>query len=71
MSVLNCSRSYCDNIMCERLSSTYGYICDSCYEELRRTPLIDIECFMDSRPNHHASKAWDTYCNSVFPKEFN
>lgn len=34
MGVLKCDRKGCDNVMCNRLSSQHGYICDSCFEEL-------------------------------------
>lgn len=34
MSLLSCSRKGCKNILCDRLSSTYGYICDECFDEL-------------------------------------
>ena len=34
MSVLACDRNGCENIMCDRLSPVYGYICGECFEEL-------------------------------------
>jgi len=34
MGVLACFRKGCQNIMCDRYSSTYGYICHECFEEL-------------------------------------
>lgn len=34
MSVLACNRNGCDNIMCDRYSDKYGYICWECYIEL-------------------------------------
>ena len=37
MGVLNCNRRGCENIMCDRHSITYGYICDECFEELIRS----------------------------------
>lgn len=51
MGVLRCSRGDCENAMCNRLSQTYGYICDECFEELVRFILQgnhDIQEFMDS-----------------------
>ena len=37
MSVLNCSRKDCENIMCDRYVDGYGYICNECYSELLET----------------------------------
>lgn len=34
MGVLACDRRGCDNIMCDRVSSVHGYICNECFEEL-------------------------------------
>ena len=34
MGVMPCSRKNCDNILCERYNDQYGYICNSCYEEM-------------------------------------
>ena len=34
MSVMPCNRNGCENIMCNRYSRNYGYICDECFEEL-------------------------------------
>jgi hypothetical protein len=48
MSVLACDRNDCGNIMCDRYSHEYGYICDECYEELLHSGIQDIQKFMDS-----------------------
>ena len=34
MGVLHCERNSCNNVMCNRCSPEYGYICDECFEEL-------------------------------------
>ena len=34
MSVMECSRIGCDNILCRRYSYTYGHLCQSCFDEL-------------------------------------
>ena len=34
MRVLSCNRKSCENIMCDRFSYKYGYICDECFDEL-------------------------------------
>lgn len=46
MGVLACDRSGCENIMCDLVSSDFGYICEECYEELLHKPNISIEWFM-------------------------
>ena len=47
MSVLSCDRNGCENIMCNRLSDEYGYICNDCFEELvNMGPDIPIQLFM-------------------------
>lgn len=29
-----CDRNGCENILCDRYSDLYGYICDECFDEL-------------------------------------
>lgn len=68
MGVLACSRSDCDNIMCELISDEYGYICNECFEELKeflvyRGTVNDTEgnClikeFMESPKTHERSSS--------------
>ena len=45
MSVLACERNNCENIMCNRYSYNYGYICDECFAEMKSRQL-DIASFM-------------------------
>lgn len=48
MSVLRCDRNGCQNILCDRYSSKYGYICSECFHELlMRGPLTDVSKFME------------------------
>jgi len=50
MSVLSCARYNCENIMCDRYSHTYGYICDECFEELvEGGEPLNIKTFMESK----------------------
>jgi len=50
MSVLQCDRNGCENIMCDRLSDRYGYICDECFEELVQLGVAkNVHEFMYSR----------------------
>jgi len=49
MSVMSCHRNNCENIMCDRYSSKYGYICNDCFDELLKLgPQADISDFMNS-----------------------
>jgi len=50
MGVLTCDRFRCDNVMCDRYSYHYGYICNDCFDELMNSTL-GIETFMLTRPN--------------------
>jgi hypothetical protein len=61
MSVLDCNRNGCHNIMCNRFSHEYGYICDNCFDELVESRLIDISAFMDSLEDGDVSKCRDEY----------
>ena len=48
MGVLACDRYKCKNIMCDRHSYHYGYICNECFEELVNLgPETNIASFMD------------------------
>ncbi len=50
MSVLKCDRGDCTNILCDRLSDRWGYICDECFDELTATGVdTKVGEFMDSR----------------------
>ncbi len=51
MSVLSCSKNGCDNVMCDRYSHTFGYICDECFarlSDMKLTNVNDIEKFLKS-----------------------
>ena len=55
MGVKECNRKGCENIMCDRYSTTFGYICNDCYEEMCCSGLpIHIFMSMDKRkkPNY-------------------
>jgi hypothetical protein len=47
MGVLPCQRNGCKNIMCDRYSYRYGYICNECFEELSKDCFTNIEDFME------------------------
>ncbi len=46
MSYMQCDREGCENIMCDRYSSQYGYICDKCFKELVASGTWLISYFM-------------------------
>ena len=46
MGVLPCDRLGCENVMCDRLSDRYGYICRECLDELVALGTTDIQGFM-------------------------
>jgi len=51
MGIMSCDRNGCGAIMCDRYSSTYGYICHTCFRELIASgPCTIIADFMASRP---------------------
>lgn len=45
MGVMECDRKGCNNIMCKKHSSKYGYICEECFNELCASKL-PIHIFM-------------------------
>lgn len=56
MSILQCERKGCDNIMCERHSDIYGDLCNECFEELVNLgPEASIDKFMETERRGDAS----------------
>ena len=53
MGVMQCDRKGCENVCCDRYSTNYGYICNSCFEELCDS-YLPISIFMTS--NKEASQ---------------
>lgn len=54
--------------MCDRYSSTYGYICSGCFDELLRlgAHTTDIRAFMGSERNQDTEEADFAYFNAIF-----
>lgn len=51
MSVIQCDKEGCDNIMSEYESQKHGYLCEQCYETLVASgPNTNIEKFMGKTP---------------------
>ena len=69
MSVLACDRNGCSNIMCDRHSYEFGYICEECFQELLLAAQdfapVDFVKFMDSPKGQKNS--WEDICNAEFP----
>lgn len=70
MSVKPCHRKDCKNIMCNRLSAEFGYICDDCFEELIDRRLMDIKKFMkESKDDKYIENAHREYMDKIFIEE--
>jgi len=71
MSVLACDRRGCPNVMCDRYSYEYGYICDDCFRELVRSGVrTNVDDFMETEPGPPPPKNEDAtfaYFNAIFP----
>lgn len=66
MGVLLCHREGCDNIMCDRYSGDFGYICSECFEELEESQTRDVEAFMNTRKKHKSLFPRISY-DEIFP----
>ena len=68
MGVLPCDRVGCDNIMCDRYSHEYGYICNECFNELVSARVgYEIERFMNSRKTAYKEDENKPDYDSIFP----
>lgn len=71
MGVLTCDRVNCSNVMSERRSRQYGYLCWECFDELVQLgPGVDIEDFMGSKKDHIAEsyEASYAYFDQIFKR---
>ena len=65
--MMSCDRSGCDNIMCDRYSREYGYICYECFEELVESgPETNVKEFMES----YKQKVSKEFARARFEVEF-
>ncbi len=56
--------------MCDRYSSSYGYICQRCFDELVELGIdVDVDEFMDSYPDtmRHIDERGYRKWDAVFP----
>lgn len=68
MSVLLCSRVGCGNIMSDRYSDRYGYICRGCFNELVRLGVhTSVTEFMESMTPVVDEEASLAYFDKLFP----
>ena len=68
MGVLSCVRARCENIMCSRYSSKYGYICYECFEELVALGVkTDIEQFLSTPKVCNVFEATHAFFDKIFP----
>lgn len=67
MGVMACFRASCENALCERYSSTYGYICSGCFDELvSKGASVNVAAFMASDRNQDTEEADFAYFNALF-----
>lgn len=67
MGVMGCFRNGCPNVMCDRYSSLYGYICSGCFNELLHLGVgADIHEFMESERSQDTEEADFAYFNALF-----
>lgn len=72
MSVLSCDRKGCKNIMCDRYSPTFGYICEECFAELKdisRFSVISINEFMSGYAYNKVPELDTTFLEDIFKNE--
>jgi len=67
MSVLACNRGNCENIMCDRLSHDYGYICNECFAELCGVEDVSIVVFMSSNVGAYLETEDERTYEEIFP----
>ena len=42
-----CDRKDCENVCCDNYSPTFGYLCNECFQEMKKSGK-DIQTFMNS-----------------------
>ena len=72
MGVLACDRQDCENIMCDFVSRTHGYLCYSCMQELKDlNGSMTIRQFMNtSVSSNERSYEWENYVESEFKSRY-
>lgn len=71
MGVLKCDREGCTNIMCDRYSHKYGYLCDECFEELIALGVrCNIKDFMNTKKEPNQLDARNRLEEEFFLRKF-
>jgi hypothetical protein len=71
MSVLECDRVGCDNIMCSRFSSGLNmYICSECFDEIVSKQILpsQIEAFMKEEKKRIPDFSTFDIMDKIFPR---
>ena len=69
MSVLECDRRGCENIMCDRMSDNL-YICNECFDELVNISIaqnVSFKDFMESEPQRNMEESMRAYWEKRIP----
>jgi hypothetical protein len=64
--IMECSRTGCQIILCERYSRVWGLICNECFDELVATRSTDIAAFMRSEKPYPDGPNEEVY-EQIFP----
>ena len=67
MGVLNCDRQGCDNIMCDRYSDKYGYLCWECYSELVNKKISVSEFMRTIKAKEEENPYTYAFYDEIFP----
>jgi hypothetical protein len=68
MGVMPCHRGNCTNILCDRYSSKFGYICNECFEELVASKTLDVAAFMKTDPDTELPSFHRDWYEDIFPE---
>lgn len=61
-----CNRAGCYNVMCGRFSEAFGYLCDTCFNELTTIGVdTDVQAFMDSTERRGGKESY-THFDVIF-----
>ena len=70
MGVMSCSRNGCENIMCDRLSKKFGYICNDCFIELQESLLPPTAFMKTQKKDGSYEKDFKKFHNEMMEREF-
>ena len=75
MGVLPCSRTDCENVMCDRLFDGRHYVCSECFEEMKRkvhhpSDKNAILEFLESQKSYFRKVNLDDLWDEVVPESW-